>query len=91
MSSATASEKASDKRKASLQAKKEAEAKASKALGRDVKIVMKKPKKKIDKNGQAKKYMLKFEIKVNTKTGEITAVPKKKGAAKKAAVDSPTQ
>jgi hypothetical protein len=80
-SSTTETSDKAAKRKASLLAKKQAEAVASAQLGKDVKIVAKKPKSKIAKNkggSASKKWMLSYNIKVNKKTGEATLVAKKK-------------
>ena len=83
----SASEK-SAKRKAALAQKRDLEKKASEAMGKEVKILIKKhiakPKAKA-KNGQAnsKKYILHYSIKVNKKTGEIVAVQKAKKDKKK--------
>lgn len=89
---AAASEK-SAKRKAAIAAKREAEKKASLALGKDVKIVLA-PKKKIKskkpKNGDKvhKKWILKYDLKVNIKTGEATLKRKEKSSAAKSKVQS---
>jgi hypothetical protein len=66
------------KRRATLQAKRQAEAMASAQLGKDVKISFQKPK--IGKKKKAttikvgaksdKKWMLNYSLKVNKKTGE---------------------
>lgn len=86
---AAASEK-SVKRKAAIAAKREAEKKASLALGKEVKIVVA-PKKKIKskkhKNGDKvhKKWILKYDLKVNIKTGEATLKRKEKSSSASAA------
>lgn len=99
MSSSTASaenaaaEKAA-KRRATLQAKRNAEAIASAQLGKDVKIVMqKKPKSKINKkkknggkDGVAKKWIYNYSLKINKKSGEAKLTLNKHKSKAKSAV-----
>lgn len=86
---AASDKKSSDKRKETLALRKKAEEAASKAMGKPVKLIVKKPKAKKSASGETpRKYIAKATLSFNKKTGDFTIIPKKpktdgEGAKKK--------